>query len=115
MLEDNRKKGRRGEEYACNYLKNNNYKIIKTNYTNINGEIDIIAENKNYIVFIEVKYRKNLSHGYPREAVNYIKQNKIKNTAMQYISENNLNENDFRFDVIEILDKKIEHIKNAFW
>ncbi|MDE6182375.1 MAG: YraN family protein, partial [Eubacteriales bacterium] len=81
----------------------------------IYGEIDIIAEKENIIVFFEVKYRKTIKNGYPREAVSKAKQDKIKKTALIYISENNIINKDFSFDVIEILGNEISHIKNAFF
>ena len=116
MVRNNYEKGKYGENLACDYLIKNNYEIIDRNYNTINaGEIDIIAKKDSYIIFIEVKYRKNTKNGYHREAVNTEKQNRIKKTAMYFIYEKNIEDNNFRFDVIEILDNKIEHIENAFW
>ena len=106
--------GNIGEKKALKYLKLRLYKILATNYTKKTGEIDIIAKKGSYIIFIEVKFRKNISKGLPREAVNKFKQNQIIRTANMYILENDLKDIDFRFDVIEILGNKIEHIKNAF-
>lgn len=111
---NNVEKGRIGEKIARRYLKLRLYKILETNYRRKTGEIDIIAKKGRYIIFVEVKYRKNINKGLPREAVTPFKQRQIKRTAEMYIMENNV-KNDLRFDVIEILDKKIEHIKNAFW
>ena len=105
--------GNKGEKIAKKYLKLRFYKILETNYRRKTGEIDIIAKKKGYIIFIEVKYRSNTNKGLPREAVNAFKQRQIKRTAEMYIMENSLS-CDMRFDVIEILGKKIEHIKNAF-
>ena len=69
--------GKRGEQLAAEYLKNNGYKILDTNYQKRKGEIDLIAYDptSDEIVFIEVKARSSQSYGYPEEAVN---QNKIK-------------------------------------
>lgn len=110
---NNREKGSFGEEKAVKYLKHRFYKILETNYRRKTGEIDIIAKKDGYIIFVEVKYRKTTSMGLPREAVTPFKQGQIKRTAQMYIIENNPN-CDMRFDVIEILGNKIEHIKNAF-
>lgn len=115
MAQNSRQKGMTGEDKAVLFLEKNGYNIVKRNYTCRFGEIDIIAENKDFLVFVEVKFRKNIKSGYPREAVNYKKQSKIKTTALSYISENNILERAMRFDVIEIIDNKIEHIENAFW
>lgn len=114
MKQDNYKKGKSGELLAKIYLKIKLYKIIEMNYKAANGEIDIIAKKGNTLVFVEVKYRATLENGYPREAVNKYKIQKITKTAQQYIATHNVNGMDFRFDVIEILGKHIEHIKNAF-
>lgn len=105
--------GNKGEKIARRYLKFRLYKILETNYRRKTGEIDIIAKKGGYIIFIEVKYRNNTNKGLPREAVTAFKQMQIKRTAEMYLMENKLN-CDVRFDVIEILGKKIEHIKNAF-
>lgn len=105
--------GNKGEEIAKRYLKFRLYKILETNYRRKTGEIDIIAKKDGYIIFIEVKYRNNTNMGLPREAVTPFKQRQIKRTAEMYILENKLS-CDMRFDVIEILGKKVEHIKNAF-
>ena len=97
-MENSRQKGVRAEKKAVEFLLNKGYSIIVTNYQKISGEIDIIAKKDTYICFIEVKYRKNISKGYPREAVNFKKQQKIRNTALYFIEENNLNNIEFRFD-----------------
>lgn len=110
----NYEKGRYGEEQACEYIENKGYEIIERNYQASFGEIDIIAKDKDYIIFIEVKYRKNLNKGYPREAVGKRKQKNVRNVAINYIIENSLNDCNFRFDVIEILGNNIEQIENAF-
>lgn len=116
---NSRKAGQLGETYAKEYLINKGFKIICTNYTCKLGEIDIIARDKNYTVFMEVKFRRSLTYGYPREAVNLAKQNKIRKVAYMYINTKKIINSDFRFDVIEILNDTqnqiiIEHIKNAF-
>lgn len=97
-MENNREKGNIAEKKAIDFLINKGYSIITTNYQKQFGEIDIIAKKDTYIFFIEVKYRKNINKGYPREAVSLKKQEKIKNTALSYISENNLINIDFCFD-----------------
>lgn len=105
--------GNKGENIASRYLKFRLYKILERNYRRKTGEIDIIAKKGGYIIFVEVKYRNNTNKGLPREAVTSFKQRQIKRTAEMYILENNL-KCDLRFDVIEILGGKVEHIKNAF-
>lgn len=106
--------GNIGEKIAQNYLKEQGYKIVKTNYKNKIGEIDIIAEDNDVLVFVEVKYRKNTTFGLPREAVNLEKQRKIRMVAMSYINKYNLHNNLCRFDVVEILGDTITLIKDCF-
>ncbi len=114
---NNKEKGELGELVAKNYLVSKNFIIHETNYKIKNGEIDIIAELDEELVFVEVKARTSLRYGYPSEAVNYKKQKKIINVAKYYILINNLSHKNIRFDVIEIYlnDKKIKHIPNAFY
>ena len=119
-MENLHKLGMDGQKAAEDFLQGKGYRILKTNYRIRTGEIDIIAKDRGgYIVFAEVKYRRGLSHGYPREAVTKAKQNKIVRTAMHYISANVQEpEQDFRFDVVEVLAKDgklyVNHIENAF-
>ena len=112
---ENKKKGNIGEAIAVKYLKENKIKILETNYKNIIGEIDIIAlDNDNRILFIEVKMRSSAKFGYPREAVNYKKQQKIRRVAELYLKMKKKTDTYIRFDVIEILGDKVTYIKSAF-
>lgn len=109
-------KGIKGEEIAKCFLEKNGYVILEQNYVNKIGEIDIVAKHKKTktIVFVEVKFRTDLKYGYPREAVNLKKQQKIKLVAQNFITEYKLFESCVRFDVIDILNNEITHIENAF-
>lgn len=116
----NIKIGKSGETFAVSTLENNGYKILNRNYHCRFGEIDIIAQDEKYIVFIEVKSRRTNTKFAPFEAVDKFKQKKIIKTAMIYLSENSVNLQP-RFDVIAVLfDQKSDriagffHIKNAF-
>lgn len=114
---DNIKRGKTGENLAKDYLIRNGYRIIETNFKNKIGEIDIIALYGNILVFVEVKSRTSLNYGYPYEAVNYKKQQKIINTSMAYIKYKNITNTQLRYDIIEVYltrDFKINHIENAF-
>ncbi|MDK2904536.1 MAG: putative endonuclease [Eubacteriaceae bacterium] len=114
----NRKKGNQGELIAEVFLKNQGYRIRDKNYFKKSGEIDLIVEKGQYIIFVEVKFRNNLDYGYPREAVTVSKQKKILKTALWYIKEKRLDQFGFRFDVIEIYfengQQRINHLENAF-
>jgi|YNPMSStandDraft_1061717.scaffolds.fasta_scaffold04351_10 putative endonuclease len=108
--------GSQYETLAAKHLKSCGYKILYRNFRTKFGEIDIIAEDKkeNCIVFTEVRYRKNLSFGLPKETINFCKQNRIIKSAMVFIKQNKVKNTNLRFDVISITDNDIEHIKNAF-
>lgn len=116
MQVNNRQTGASGEDIAAAYLRRRFYTIEKRNYYAPSGEIDIIAKKGGTYVFVEVKYRSNLSKGTPAEAVGFYKQNRIRRTAQHYLAANGINEynTDIRFDVIEIIGKEIRHIKAAF-
>lgn len=90
-----------GEEYAVKFLIKKKYNILERNYRKRYGEIDIIAENKNYIVFVEVKTRHTASMTSAADAVNRQKQLKIIKTASLYLAENET-EKFCRFDVCEV-------------
>jgi putative endonuclease len=113
--------GKIGEEAASKYLKAKGYRIRERNYRTFLGEIDIISEYKNNIIFVEVKTRCSDKFGYPGEAVNFIKQKKIIKNALNYLAKYHLGQINSRFDVILIkisnskTIKDIKHIKNAFY
>lgn len=107
-------KGSIGESQAEGYLLEQGYEIIETNYKNKIGEIDIIAKFENRIIFVEVKSRATARFGYPREAVDYKKQQKIRMVADIYLKSRKMFNAYIRFDVIEILAGKLTHIISAF-
>ena len=93
--------GELGEEYTVKFLEKKKYNILERNYRKRYGEIDIIAENKNYIVFVEVKTRHKDSMASAADAVNRQKQIRIIKTASLYLAENET-EKFCRFDVCEV-------------
>ncbi|TAE72435.1 MAG: YraN family protein [Bacteroidetes bacterium] len=117
-MENKIEKGVFGENLAITFLKNKNYQIIATHFKFGRKEIDIIAIENNCLIFIEVKFRKNTTFGFPEESVNLKKQKNIKEVAEHYIFLNNWIGN-IRFDIIAILQQKnkIEyfHIEDAFY
>ena len=109
--------GKKGEIIATNYLKKEGYKILENNYKNKIGEIDIIAKDKNFIVFVEVKTRTSSMLGDPLEAIDEQKQFKIRQVATMYLMKTKQLESLIRFDAIAILgdeDCDIRHIIDAF-
>lgn len=118
----NKEKGRFGEAVAEKYLTKKGLKVLKKNYFSRYGEVDIVASNKDTLIFVEVKLRKRGSFCSGREAVSASKRKKIIKTALNFISENSSDLN-ARFDVIEIQDTGrvsgekadyIFHLENAF-
>jgi putative endonuclease len=114
-----RSTGNYGEQLAEEFLKNLGYEIIKKNFHYGHGEIDLVAMDKDVLVFVEVKYRKNLDFGEPEYAVNKNKQSQIKKIAEAYLAINKIEDKDCRMDVIAILQlsgekPQINHYINAF-
>lgn len=112
------KTGVLGEMQAVKYLRKKKYKIIDTNYRTRFGEIDIICEYENFIVFAEVKTRSENSIAQPMEFVDDKKQKNIINTASIYLASHKTDLQP-RFDVIEVFWKKgkiksVKHLENAF-
>jgi putative endonuclease len=107
--------GNQNEELAIKYLEENGYRVRGKNFYCKTGEIDIIAKEGNYLVFIEVKYRTNHKYGLPTEAVDFNKMRKITRTALFYMLKNNLpTDTPIRFDVVVLLKDELQLIKNAF-
>ena len=111
--------GKKGEDIATAHLKKNGFQIITRNYRQKSGEIDIIARDGEWLVFIEVKTRKSLRFGHPFEAVTQKKQNQIGRVALDYMTRNKLLDHAVRFDVISIMVNRdgkadIEHLPNCF-
>ena len=95
--------GKLGEQIAVEYLSKNKYQILERNFYCRQGEIDIVAKDKDEIVFVEVKTRSNYNFGRPSEAVDYNKQKHIYRVAKYYLYKRNLLNLFVRFDVIEVL------------
>ncbi len=103
------------EKVAADFFRQKGYRILEMNFRCRIGEIDIIARDEDYIVFAEVKYRKEKTYGGPLMAVNFKKQRTISKVAMFYLMKHGLPESTpCRFDVVGILPGEIQHIQNAF-
>lgn len=98
-----KKIGEVGEQEAIKYLVRNRYKILIRNFRCRFGEIDIIARDGEYIVFIEVKTRKDCRFGVPSEAVSYHKRHKIIKVAQYYLLQKRLEDINVRFDIVEVI------------
>ncbi len=109
-----RRIGRQYERAAGEYLVSLGYEIVEYNFSCRMGEIDIIAQDEEYLVFCEVKYRSGRMMGHPLEAVGSKKQQVISKCAVYYLMAKGLGEVPCRFDVVSVEGKEIILIKNAF-
>lgn len=110
-------KGIYGETEASKYLASKGYKIVDRNYKTKIGEIDLIAVKSGIMVFVEVKARSSTDYGFPYEAVNKRKLDKIVKSSLIYMKEKNVKNYQIRYDIIEVFlfDKpKINHIEDVF-
>ena len=106
--------GRRGEDAAIEFLRAHNYKILDRNYYCHFGELDVVAWDGEFVVFIEVKSRADTSFGMPREAVDWRKQKTIVQCASYWLYKHKRTGEPVRFDVVEILAGEVNHITDAF-
>ena len=110
-----------GEEKAARFLKQQGYQVTGRNYRGRYGEIDLIAENDEFLCFVEVRLRKTTHFGRPEETVDHRKQQKLRLTAEAYLQQHPT-EKQPRFDIVALyakdgMDTKplpVLHIKNAF-
>ncbi len=115
---DKRMTGKLGEKLVCRHYMSRKYNLMGVNYKTRFGEIDIILQYKNTLVFVEVKTRRNSNFAKAREYVTYQKQQRIKAAAASFISQNGLDDMNIRFDVAEVYHPEnnpiINIIENAF-
>ncbi len=108
-----------GEQRAAEYLEKLSCQIITRNFRHGHGEIDIIADDKGTLVFVEVKTQKSEAMGEAFTWVTRKKQRQIGRVALAYLTVNNIIDRDCRFDVIAVAKGlngvEIKHIPNAFW
>jgi len=110
--------GHSAEQYASRFLTKQGLKLVKANYRSRYGEIDLIMQDNNSLVFVEVRARKNQRYGSGAETIDYRKQQKIIKTAECFLQKNKrYAKSPCRIDVIsihnDILNPKIDWIKNA--
>ena len=110
-----RRLGADREMSAATYLRRQGLVILEQNFRCRQGEIDIVCRDGSYLVFVEVKYRRNEEKGSPQEAVGIVKQKKICRVADYYRLAHSVgNDMDVRYDVVAIQGERITWIKNAF-
>lgn len=116
-MKDKIAKGKTGEDFAAHYLAEKGYQILHKNYRHRRGEIDLIAQLGNTLVFVEVKLRTSIAFGFPEEFVNPKKIFKIMETAQHYLEEKNW-QGAVRYDIIAIVkkdDMELQHFEDAFY
>ena len=113
--QNKRKLGAKVEQAVKQYLTERGFVILAMNYRCQQGEIDIVAREESYYVFIEVKYRSSTRYGFPQEAVGFVKQRRVCNAAKFYLYSHNLGESTpVRFDVAAVYKDQITYYKDAF-
>lgn len=114
-MENKRKLGAEQEELAAAYVTEQGARVLDKNFYFRGGELDLVVQDGEYLCFIEVKYRKSRTYGYPEEAVTPAKQRKILRGVRYYMYQKKYPEDTpCRFDVISIYKEEIQWIKNAF-
>lgn len=111
--------GGSGEDIAAAFLQDLGFRILTRNYRKRFGEIDIVAEEGDTLVFVEVKTRSSAAFGSPLEAVDARKQRRMARTALDYLSSRKEHGRPARFDVVAVRlqpqgPARIEHVRNAF-
>ena len=111
--------GSRFEDMACSYLRSKGYRILDRNVCLLRKEIDIVASDRDTIVFVEVKGRRSDAFGSPLDAVGNTKQRHILAAANAYLRLKSLHDRSCRFDVVSVRvspdgQPALEHVENAF-
>ncbi|WP_069131944.1 YraN family protein [Rhodohalobacter halophilus] len=119
MTQSNRDIGNRGEDIAAAYLESKDWLIFDRNYFFEKAEVDIVATDRNYIVFVEVKFRSSTYFGEPEDSITPEKELNIRKAAEAWLYERKMETAVARFDVISIVQKKneapeIKHFKDVF-
>jgi putative endonuclease len=111
--------GRLGEQLAKTFLQRKGYRIMETNCRCGRDEIDIVARQKDYLVFIEVRTKSNTEYGSPEESLTFDKMKHMERAAMQYLQSHNMESDPWRVDLVAVdLDAnskalRIELVENA--
>lgn len=113
-----RRVGQDGERRAEHFLRSLGYSIVERNYRSPRGEIDLVAQDRETLVFVEVRTRRADEYGGPLASVGRHKQRQISKTALHYVSRFGLHDRATRFDVIGIVGEgehaNLTHVKAAF-
>jgi putative endonuclease len=117
MPSDNQQFGKIGEEIAQRYLEEQNFRSLEQNWHCRYGELDLIMQEEDELVFVEVKTRRNNHVGYPEEMIDRGKVERLKKSAEQYIEQYDKQEMFWRFDIVAISgdtqNYQVHHIRDA--
>lgn len=120
MVTTKQRTGQQAEQAACNFLLSKGLSLLEKNYLCAQGEIDLIMDDNNTIVFVEVRYRRDTRYGTGAETVDRRKQNKLLSTAAHYLQKNPKSaKKACRFDVVSLTEnnhgeQKLDWIPDAF-
>ncbi|MGI5865710.1 MAG: YraN family protein [Myxococcales bacterium] len=112
------RQGEAGESLAAEYFVERGYRVVERNFKSQLGEIDLVVEKGEQLVFVEVRARSYVSFGYPEETISRAKRRKLSLAALYYVVSRRLTERVIRFDVLAVIltrsGPRIEHIEDAF-
>jgi putative endonuclease len=110
--------GKYGEDVAANFLLDRGYSILERNWRCEFGEIDLIAQHKNSLIFVEVKTRSGNGFGHPFEAITKSKVSRMRKLAASWLESHDCNESSLRLDAIAVLVQNgkvaVEHLKQVY-
>ena len=118
-MADHLELGQKGEEIACRFLEEKGYQILECNWRFRQAEVDIIAKEKDILIFVEVKTRSNQLFGAPSEAITKTKETLLQDAAANYMEKIG-HDWEIRFDIISIIlppkgEIQITHFPDAFF
>lgn len=117
MKQQNYSKGQKGEAAAREYLEEKGYRLIMASYTCKIGQIDLVMEDRGWLVFVEVKYKTDDRFGTPEEMLGRGKLAQVKRVANWYLMENKEMKRKYekyRIDAVCILGEEIKHYQNIY-
>ncbi len=121
MSDDRQKLGRWGEQLAAERLQSEGYVILARNWRCSRGEIDLVAQAGDVLVFVEVKTRRGRDYGTPEEAITRSKAKRLLELGQRYMLEHDLEDVEWRIDLVAVeLDRqgkllRCEHVANVVW
>jgi len=101
--------GNRGESIAKSFLEKQGYRCLERQWRCRAGEIDLVMQERDELVFVEVKYRASNDYGHPEEMVDWKKARRLTKTAFHYLRSKNQDHSFWRFDTVAITGNAIDH------